>query len=454
MVDAVGLLLWPASPDNGAMEAEPLKAEPPKRKRFNNADSYNPTFRCRARMQSRRTLMGRVLIVVGLLWVIAQAASGADRLAEVEKLASEYKAAEKEFFDATMSETPTTAETIRRYEAWPGWRCIPRFVAFAEAKLDDEAALRCCQWIIERTRNVGNSDKRIFEADQKAWKILAVHHTQRLDLPVMCFQAAQYFGPAQEQFLRGLLERKDLSRENRGFAIVALGELLASEFEYCEEVNPSSPQDEFSEYLRRNTSPEWGKDLIRPNASKFKSESIQLFRDVLAKYADIPITISAPYFRAHNLGEKASMSLHALEHLTIGSEAPDIVGKDLHDQPLNLHDYRGKVVVLKFWFAGCGPCMAMIQHEKRLIETYKGRPFALLGVSADESREQALKTADEHKMDWSCWFDGKNGPIIRDWNVLGFPTVYVLDKGGLIVAKNPGDKELDSKIADLMQEKN
>ena len=57
-------------------------------------------------------------------------------------------------------------------------------------------------------------------------------------------------------------------------------------------------------------------------------------------------------------------------------------------------------------------------------------------------------------MDWPCWFDGKNGPIIRDWNVLGFPTVYLLDKGGRIVAKNPGDKELEPKIADLMEEKN
>ena len=197
---------------------------------------------------------------------------------------------------------------------------------------------------------------------------------------MMCCQAVEYPGPAQEQFLRGLLERKDLSRENRGFATVALGELFAQEFEYCERVKPSSPQDEFGAYVRRNTSSEWGKDLVPANAANFKSESIQLFREVLAKYADVPITFSAPYFRVHkNLGEKASMSLHALEHLTIGSEAPNIVGKDLHGQPLDLHGYRGKVVVLKFWFAGCGPCMAMIQHEKRLIETYQGRPFAALG---------------------------------------------------------------------------
>jgi thiol-disulfide isomerase/thioredoxin len=406
-------------------------------------------------MLSRRTLMARVLIVVGLLCGVAQAA-GADRLAEVEKLTGDYKAADKVFDDAPVPETPTTAELIRRYEALPVWRYIPRFVALAEANPDDEAAVRCCQWIFERVRNVGNWDKRIFDADQKAWKIIAAHHTQRPDLPLMCCRAAQYFGPAREQFLRGLLERKDLSRENMGFATAALGELLAQEFEYCEEVKPSSPQSQYGEYLHRNRTSEWGKDLIPANASKFKSESIQFFRDVLAKYADVPITFSAPYFRVHKtLGEKASMSLHALEHLTIGSEAPNIVGKDLHGQPLDLHDYRGKVVVISFWFTGCGPCMGLIPFEKHLIETYKGRPFALLGVSGDESREQALKTSAEHKMDWPCWFDGGlNGPILGDWNVLSFPTFYLLDKGGRIAAKNTEDKELESKIVDLMQEKN
>ena len=209
-----------------------------------------------------------------------------------------------------------------------------------------------------------------------------------------------------------------------------------------------------AEYLERNKSPEWGKDLVRANAPKFKAESIQLFREVLTKYADVPITISAPYFRSYkNLGEKASMSLHALEHLTIGSESPDIVGKDLHERPLNLHDYRGKVVVISVWFTGCGPCMGMIPQEKRLIETYKKRPFALLGVCADESLEQAQKTATEEKIDWPCWFDGKNGPISHDWNVLGFPTIYVLDKTGRIAGKDLRGKELDVKVAELMEEK-
>lgn len=424
--------------------------------RYAEAYSLGPVFQIPVSWLAiwRWILMRRVLAVVGCLWAMVQVASAADRLAEFETLAAEYDTAVKAFHEAPFPTEPTTADKIRRYEAWPGWRYIPRFVALAEAQPDDEAALRSCQWIIDRTNSVGNEDKPIFEADQKAWDILAAHHTGRKELPPLCLQAVQRPDRAQERFLRGLRERKDLSRDAMGFATVALGELLAHKFENCGIKERPAARDEFVEYLRRQWAADWAKDLTMANAEKFKAESIVLFRETLERYADVPVTITAPDFRdLANLGEKASKSLHALEHLTIGSEAPDIVGKDLHGEPLDLRAHRGSVVVVSFWFTGCGPCIGMIPQEQRLIETYKGRPFALLGVCTDDKLEQGQKTAAEHEMAWPCWFDGGNGPIARDWNVLHWPTIYVLDRDGRIVAKDLRGDELDAKIAQLMEGK-
>ena len=70
---------------------------------------------------------------------------------------------------------------------------------------------------------------------------------------MLCCQAVQYFGPAREQFLRGLLDGTDLSREKMGFATAALAELLAHEFDYCEELESPehpSPRDEYCGILR------------------------------------------------------------------------------------------------------------------------------------------------------------------------------------------------------------
>ena len=58
--------------------------------------------------------------------------------------------------------------------------------------------------------------------------------------------------------------------------------------------------------------------------------------------------------------------------------------------------------------------MAMIPQEQQLVKTYKDRPFVLLGVCTDEALDQAQQTANEHAIDWPCWFDDENGPIARD----------------------------------------
>lgn len=62
----------------------------------------------------------------------------------------------------------------------------------------------------------------------------------------------------------------------------------------------------------------------------------------------------------------------------------------------------------------------------------------------------ARTTATQNGIVWPCWFDGKDGPIKRSWNVFSFPAFYVLDKTGRIVAKNLGAKELDATVTKLI----
>jgi len=50
-----------------------------------------------------------------------------------------------------------------------------------------------------------------------------------------------------------------------------------------------------------------------------------------------------------SLLKKAEKELFALKYLSIGREAPEIVGLDIDDVEFKLSDYRGKVVFLDFW---------------------------------------------------------------------------------------------------------
>src|SRR5580704_9424202 len=65
-------------------------------------------------------------------------------------------------------------------------------------------------------------------------------------------------------------------------------------------------------------------------------------------------------------------------------KAPNFLLKDADGNPVNLTDYRGKVVLVNFWATWCGPCEVEIPWFVQFQKEYQGRDFAVLGVSEDE----------------------------------------------------------------------
>jgi hypothetical protein len=97
--------------------------------------------------------------------------------------------------------------------------------------------------------------------------------------------------------------------------------------------------------------------------------------------------------------------------------------------------------------------MAMVPHERSLVKRMESKPFALIGINFDESRETCKKTEQKNQMTWRSFYDGlKNGPIGEQWNIRGLPTIYVLDPQGVIRYKNVFDKEMDQAVDTLVKE--
>lgn len=154
-----------------------------------------------------------------------------------------------------------------------------------------------------------------------------------------------------------------------------------------------------------------------------------------------------------NLGEMADALLFKVKYLQPGKVAPEIEGTDVSGKRIKLSDQRGKVVMLVFWGSWCGPCMAEVPHERKLMATYTGRPFTVIGVNSGDSREKAAQTIKDNKMTWPSFLDGHDGPIVDRWNVSSFPTVYLLDARGVIRVKDLLDEDdVDNVIAEAVKE--
>jgi thiol-disulfide isomerase/thioredoxin len=127
----------------------------------------------------------------------------------------------------------------------------------------------------------------------------------------------------------------------------------------------------------------------------------------------------------------------------------------LDGAPLKLGNYRGKIVLLVFWASWCGPCMAAVPHERELANLFKDRPFVVIGVNGDESRQSALKAVAREQIPWRSFWNGdkgSGGPIATAWNVRGWPTTYLIDATGVIRHKDLYDKALDESVEKLVKQ--
>lgn len=174
------------------------------------------------------------------------------------------------------------------------------------------------------------------------------------------------------------------------------------------------------------------------------------FERLIAEFGDVKMP--APY-NPTPFGELARGELYALRNLSVGKVAPEIVGEGVDGKPMKLSDYRGQVVAVVFWATWCGPCMGMVPHERELTKRLAGRPFTILGVNGDDDRRKAKETMAREGMTWPSWWNGgQAGAIVSAWGVRAWPTVYVLDAGGVIRYEGVREEMLDRAVDLLLAE--
>ena len=130
-------------------------------------------------------------------------------------------------------------------------------------------------------------------------------------------------------------------------------------------------------------------------------------------------------------------------------------GEDLDGKIFKLsEETKGKVVVLNFWATWCPPCMALVPHERELVEKMKDKPFALIGINGDpELNEDVRAIITEKKITWRSFKnEQKDQPsFASSWGIEGWPTLYVIDHKGVIQHIQAGGRDLD-KLDKLIED--
>jgi len=103
--------------------------------------------------------------------------------------------------------------------------------------------------------------------------------------------------------------------------------------------------------------------------------------------------------------------------------------KDFDGRTHTLDQYRGKVLVLDFWYRGCGWCMRAMPQVKQIASHYRGRPVAVFGMNNDQKEDDAKFVVHEMQLDYPVL---RSLDLPRKYGVQGFPTLIIIDQKGKV----------------------
>lgn len=110
---------------------------------------------------------------------------------------------------------------------------------------------------------------------------------------------------------------------------------------------------------------------------------------------------------------------------------PTINLLDARGKPYKRNNYREKITVVNFWASWCSPCIEEIPSLNHLRELMQGQPFELISINYADTPEQIRAFLKRVNVEFPVLVD-PNGKVSQQWNVIGFPSTFVIGRDGQI----------------------
>ncbi|MEF9905594.1 TlpA family protein disulfide reductase [Streptomyces sp. P9-A2] len=121
--------------------------------------------------------------------------------------------------------------------------------------------------------------------------------------------------------------------------------------------------------------------------------------------------------------------------------APELSGKTLEGEHLDVADFQGKVVVLNMWGSWCNPCRAEAKYFAKVSEDYADQDVQFVGINTrDSTTGAALAFEKDFGITYPSLYDPTGKLMLRfekgTLNPQAIPSTLILDRDGGIAARS------------------
>jgi peroxiredoxin len=151
-------------------------------------------------------------------------------------------------------------------------------------------------------------------------------------------------------------------------------------------------------------------------------------------------------------GRALEKDLKTASKLAAGNTFPSIPLEDNNGQTQNALEIEGNSFTLvDFWYSGCRPCITQFPDFIELYNKFNDRGFGIVGISTDKNEhyEKWRAAIEKYGLIWQHYWD-KDGIESKKLLINRFPTNYLLDKDGNIVAKDITPVELKYYLTECL----
>ena len=140
----------------------------------------------------------------------------------------------------------------------------------------------------------------------------------------------------------------------------------------------------------------------------------------------------------------------------VGFKAPLIQGKNMNPLmkqggQVSTAGFKGKYIFVDFWSTYCAPCIQELPYLKAAYDKYKRDVFEIVGVFDEREPGLTKKIFAANKVTWpTISMNAKGSDISGYGHVQSFPTNYLIDPSGKIIAFNLRGEDLMNRLEELI----